>query len=64
MLLYPSVSTLVMEQDVGWKALNETTNKESKMRKMIMFLCEDESCNSNHEKTGYTESGILVCKKI
>jgi len=53
-----------MEGNVGWKPLTETTNKESKMRKMILFLCEDERCDSNHEKTGYDESGILVCKKI
>ncbi len=53
-----------MEENVGWKPLNETTEKKSKMRKTIMFLCEDESCNLNHEKTGYVESGILVCKKI
>ena len=64
MLLYPSITYPVMEGNVGWKPLTETTNKESKMRKMILFLCEDESCNSNHEKTGYFESGILVCKKI
>lgn len=48
-LLYRSVSTLVME---------------GRMKKVVIFLCQEKDCTLQHEKHRYLQGEILVCKKV
>jgi len=52
-LLYPNTSSPVMEGKM-----------KGKMKKVVLFLCEDKKCTLEHDKSRYLQGEILVCKKV
>jgi len=48
-LLYPPTFPLAME---------------GKIKRIVLFLCEDKKCTLQHDKHRYLQGDILVCKKV